>query len=567
MRQLRRSGLLLAVADMLWIPQASLIAFALAEIVLTFVVRTPEPGNAAPVPAPIFVALVGIVLLAGARAGIQYIAMNLSRTAAREVQSAARADLLQSVVLASPPVPLPASGAFSAHLTEQVDVLGPYYRNYVPQMVRLRIVPVAIVLAALPISWMAALILMVCGPIIPVFMALIGMRAKKASEAQQDELTRLSGMLLDRIRGLETLTLFGALQRTEADVAGAGERFRKGTMKVLSVAFLSSTVLELFSALGIAFVAVYVGFSLLGEIALGTWGGPLTYWGGLFILLLAPEFFAPLRGFAAAYHDRAAGLAALEKLEAVASNLPKSAASKGDGRAPADAVPSAPSLRFDDVSIGFGERPVFEDLTFDVPGGQTVLLYGASGSGKTTLIDSLLGFAAPCKGQILIDGDPLSGQAARVLRQQTMWLSQAPRLFHGSVKANLLMGHPNAANVQENDIWEALDLAGVEDLIRGLPRGVATPIGEDGFGLSVGEIRRLCLARAALRRQAILLLADEPTAGLDDQTAQDVIAGLTRLSRGRTSVIATHSAAVLEMPGRRLDVAQLSRTFDGEVPA
>ena len=141
-------------------------------------------------------------------------------------------------------------------------------------------------------------------------MALIGIRAKAASQGQQEELTRMSGFLLDRVRGLETLRLFGALGRTEAEIDRVGEAFRTGTMRVLKIAFLSSTVLELFSALGIAFVAVYVGFSLLGSVTAGAWGSPLTFGGGFFVLLLAPEFFAPLRAYAAAYHDRAAGLAA-----------------------------------------------------------------------------------------------------------------------------------------------------------------------------------------------------------------------------------------------------------------
>lgn len=581
MRQLRRSGQVLAFADLLWIGQAALIAWAFAQLVKAF-----ETAGAAEQPsadlasddlfgvgwqamdwpsvdlmgagAHLVPVIAGIVVLAGVRAALHYAGMNQARIAARTIQSAARADLLQSVVLARPSDPLPSSGAFAAHLTEQVDLLGPYYRNYVPQMMRLKIVPVVIVLATLPFSWLAAVILMISGPVIPVFMALIGMRAKKASEAQQDELTRMSGMLLDRIRGLETLTLFGALDRTLADVAGAGERFRKGTMKVLSVAFLSSTVLELFSALGIAFVAVYVGFSLLGDISFGTWSAPLTYGSGLFILLMAPEFFAPLRGFAAAYHDRAAGIAALEKLNTIAADVRPASVLAEDGAAAPLPVPSAPAIRLDGVTIVHGNRTVFEDLRLEIAAGETILLHGASGSGKTTLIDAVLGFARPSRGTVLVDDNALNAPLAKVLRQQTMWLGQAPRLFHGSVKANLLMGHPGRDRVCEAELWDSLELAGVQDLVRGMPRGLATPIGEDGFGLSVGEIRRLCLARAALRREAVLLLADEPTAGLDDETAQDVIAGLARLAKGRTSVIATHSPAVLEMPGRRIDVAGLS---------
>ncbi|MEP3047527.1 MAG: thiol reductant ABC exporter subunit CydD [Roseibium sp.] len=560
-KTLRGAGILLSAADLFWIPQAALIAYSLAAMLERFLGDPKVLAASLPVSETLW-AILGICLIAIVRAGLQAIALNNARRAARRIQGSARADLLQAATTCSPAAPFPSSGAFAAHLTDQVDHLGPYYRNFLPQVMRLKLVPLAIVLVTLTISWVAALILLVCGPLIPVFMALIGMRAKAASANQQDELTRLSGTLLDRIRGLETLTVFGAIGRTEDDIRTAGNDFRAGTMRVLKIAFMSSTVLELFSALGIAFVAVYVGFSLLGDINVGTWAGPFSYWQGLFILLLAPEFFAPLRGYAAAYHDRAAGLAAKETLTEIVESLSQNSVNSTNVTNTIGAdnlrLAKAPDIRFRNVSFSFGKRPVLEKLDLDIESGETLLLHGPSGSGKTTLLDMLLGFQQAQAGLLEIDGIALTSERAKQLRQHVMWLGQTPRLFHGSLKSNLLKGIAAPGDVPEEDLWRALRLAGAEELVHGLPRGLATQLGDDGFGLSVGEMRRVALARAALRKDAFILLADEPTAGLDKETAADVISGLTSLCQGRTALIATHDPAVLALSGRRLDLGKIS---------
>ncbi|WP_428672016.1 thiol reductant ABC exporter subunit CydD [Roseibium sp.] len=558
-RALKWSGMLLGLSDLLWIPQAGLLALALGGLLASFASDGIAAGTSGQLPVSLVISAAGLIVLALLRSWLQMRALTGARRVARRIQSRTRADILAAVVRRSPAAGFPASGVFAAQLTEQVEMLGPYYRNYVPQLVRLKLVPVGILLAALTVSWLAALILLVCGPIIPVFMALIGIRAKAASAGQQEELTRLSGMLLDRIRGLETLVLFGAADRTKEDIREAGETFRLGTMRVLKIAFLSSTVLELFSALGIAFCAVYVGFSLLGDVTAGTWSGPLTYSGGLFVLLLAPEFFAPLRAYSAAYHDRAGGVAAQEKLTALIQDIgglePRPDTFGAEDMPAQGRLPAPPSIRFEDVSLELGGRRIYSNFDFEIDPGETVLLKGASGSGKTTLIDCVLGFHTPDKGEVLLDGRNVLTQVEN-LRRHVVWLGQAPRLFHGSLKANLLKGNADRNAVSEEELWAALELAGAAELVRRLPNGLSTPVGEDGFGLSVGEIRRIALARAALRRNAVLLLADEPTAGLDEETAGDVIAGLEHLAHGRTALIASHNPALLsKLPGRQVDLS------------
>ena len=560
-RRLKRVGRILSLSDLLWIPQAGLIAWV-AGILLAGQFGSREvPVSQDTLTFPL-VAGCGVVLIAVLRVFLQNTAARTSRVVARQIQRRARVDLLSATTACSPAASFPASGAFAAHITEQVGLLGPFYQNYTPQLVRLKIVPIAIVFASFFFSWLAALILLVSGPIIPVFMALIGTKAKAASADQQEELTRLSGTLLDRIKGLETLTVFGALDRTGKDIEGSGEAFRIGTMRVLKIAFLSSTVLELFSALGIAFCAVYVGFSLLGEFRIGTWGEPLGYQAGLFVLLLAPEFFAPLRAFAAAYHDRAAGLAAQEKLSSLLAEIRagktlssgKQAAAENTARKQVRLFSAPPAIQFDKASLMLTGQPVLSDFSLEIQPGETLLLTGASGSGKTTLLDCLLGFHVADKGTIRVDGRPVQGLASD-LRRQVVWLSQSPRLFHGSLKANLLKGVPEPVAISEDDIWTALQLAGADGLVRRLPHGLATPLGEDGFGLSVGEVRRVALARAAMRTDAAILLADEPTAGLDEETAMDVVAGLNVLSAGRTAVIATHDPALQALADRQLDLS------------
>ena len=556
-KHLRRAGLLQALSDLLWIGQAAILAATLGAVVsaaaggdLELAVSSLSIWQA-----------VAILAFAAVRIWLQNLSQYMARCTAREIQSRARSELLAVAVRYSPAAPFPSSGTFAAHLTEQVDLLGPYFRNYVPQLARLKIVPVGIVLATLCFSWAAALILLICGPLIPVFMALIGTKAKTASISQQEELTRLSGVLLDRIKGLETLVVFGAVEQTKSEIRSAGEDFRVGTMRVLRIAFLSSTVLELFSALGIAFCAVYVGFSLLGDLQFGTWTGQLNYSAGLFVLLLAPEFFAPLRSFAAAYHDRAAGMAAQQKLSGVLSQTRSSPARpvQLDQKVSDFALTNeGVDVRFENASLCLSDTHVFKDLSFSVHPSETLILTGPSGSGKTVLLDCLLGFHDLQRGDIKIAGNSLAKVKAQ-LRKSVIWLGQEPRLFHGSLRANLLLGTQSPDDTSEDDLWNALKIAGVDKLVERLPRGLSTNLGEDGFGLSVGEIRRIALARAAIRTGAGLLLADEPTAGLDQETAADVIEGLARLCQGRTAVIATHDPAVLQIPGKQVEIASLFR--------
>ena len=306
-----------------------------------------ETGSLAP-------AALAFALLAASRIALDALSGHIAARAAERVQLRTRARLLEAVARSSPfDARRPHSGEIAAVLTHHVDALAPYLRRYEPARVRVALVPVAILLATLPVSWAAAVILCAAGPLIPVFMALIGQRARTASERQLGEIGTMNSFLLDRLQGLTTLRIFDGVERAAAGLRAATAGIHRSTMAVLRLAFLSSAVLELFSALGVALVAVYVGFNLLGYFSFGTYGVPLTLAGGLYVLLLAPEFFQPLRDFAVAYHDRAAALAASREIGRILErDWPTAGRRRATGCAPA--VPgSPPAIRLRNVSLRF----------------------------------------------------------------------------------------------------------------------------------------------------------------------------------------------------------------------
>ncbi|MDN3718995.1 ABC transporter transmembrane domain-containing protein [Roseibium salinum] len=341
----------MAFPTFLWIPQAGLVSLALGALLASVTGGQDSDAAQLLMSNPVVWAIAGLPLLALFRTWLQTRALNMARQTARAIQGRARAEVLRAAVQRSPAAAFSVLRRFfAAQLTEQVDLLGPYYRNYVPQLIRLKLVPFGIVLATAVFSWLAALILLVCGPLIPLFMALIGIRAKAASANQQEELTRLSGLLMDRIRGLETLILFGAVERTQDDIRDAGERFRTGTMRVLKIAFLSSTVLELF------FRTRHCLFR--GLCRLFRCWATLKQATGVPRSAIPPassscfwhrSFFAPLRAYAAAYHDRAGGIAAQEK------NWPR-CLGKSRSRRPSLPVMNAPLRRVRQVWL---HRPPF----------------------------------------------------------------------------------------------------------------------------------------------------------------------------------------------------------------
>lgn len=529
-RRARFGALVASACALLWIPQAALLAWA--------VQRLANGGGLVDllVPALAYLAL-GVT-----RASCEAWGARRLFVASRLQLARLRLDAAASLAGRSPlDRARPPSGQAASVVAEQGEAVLPWLVRYRPARLRTMLVPPAIALVVACHSWAAALILVCAAPLIPIFMAVIGWRAKAASEAQLQVVGGMSGFLLDRLRGLSTLRSLDAVDATAHRVRATAEAVRASTMRVLRIAFLSSTALELFSALGVALVAVYVGFHLLGEIGPGSWGARLTLEQGLFILLLAPAFFEPLRELAAVWHDKASGEAALQALDRLrrdALPLPGALAPQRQECRPGRS-PQAPAVDIEGLRFAHaGEAPLFDGDDLYIGAGEHVALVGPSGSGKTTLLSIIAGLAPFEAGTVRIGGVPLDAHSAADLRARMAWIGQKPHVFSGSVRANVALGRAGVSHVA---VSAAIQRAGLGHVRHAAP---GASLGEGGTGLSGGELVRLALARAMSAPQAGLLLVDEPTAHLDRDTADAVVEALLHLAQGRTLVVATHDLAL-----------------------
>jgi len=535
-------GVVQGAAALFWLPQAALLAIAVQGL------ASGRGFSAVVWPA-------GAILLLGLlRAGCEAWGARRTFARARAQLTALRAQTAAALAGGSPLDRSRAhSGLAASVLAEQAEALVPYLVRYQPARWRATVVPVFILCTVAAFSWVAALVLLVAAPLIPLFMAIVGWRATAASEAQMVELGGMNAFLLDQLRGLATLRALGAVEITASRLGDGAQSLRRRTMAVLRIAFLSSAVLELFSALGVALVAVYIGFHLLGSIGFGAWGRTLSLGEGLFVLLLAPAFFEPLRELSAVWHDRAAGEAALEALDRLQRNeLPLPGASASLTRAATGVQGGPPAVSIHNLHFSWpGERQeVFDGIELRIAPGEHVALTGASGSGKTALLSLLAGLVPATHGEISIGGVALTEHTVASLRQRMGWMGQAPHVFAGSVESNVALGR---AGVNTPQVDEAVRFASLEAVAQAHP---STSLGEGGGGLSGGEAVRLALARIAVHPQADLLLVDEPTAHLDTETAERVVDALLKLAQGKTLVVATHDPVLASRMDRTVSLGR-----------
>ncbi|WP_018950729.1 thiol reductant ABC exporter subunit CydD [Thioalkalivibrio sp. AKL12] len=492
--------------------------------------------------------LAGLVLLA-----LRYAAQALRDLAGHRlafaVKQELRADLLRQARQAGPArlAGLTTAGAWAEQFQTRVDDLTGYYARYLPARQAVILTPLAILVAALWLDWLAALLLLFAAPLIPAFMAIVGMGAEQIHRRQQEEENRLAGHFLDRIRTLDWLRRARAIAATEAEVVERSHQQRRLTMRTLRVAFLSSAIMEFFSAVAIGMVAIYIGFALFGAIDYGP-AGDITLFTGLFILLLAPEYFLPLRQFAQSYHDRAGALAAAETLApALASpSGPVGPEHSPEATAAPDEGAVVPWLQLKGVTVHYpGQRtPTLAELDLAIHAGAHLALTGPSGSGKSTLLAVCAGFLTPTTGTV--QRHPQARQFA--------WIDQDAHLFHGSLRDNLQLARRDT--IADAEMATALQQAGLPLDAPELPDGLDTAIGEARRGLSGGQAQRVAVARALLSGHRLWLL-DEPTSALDPDTEQALLDTLLRLAeaRGLTLVIASHHAAIHKRCPQRLDLA------------
>lgn len=476
-----------------------------------------------------------LLALAVARFTCSVYGETLSAWVAAEVHKTLRRDAL-SQIHALGPVGLAerATGETVAALTDSLRAIEPYYSRYLPAASLAALLPGAIFLAVVPYDWLSAIVFIVTAPLIPLFMVLIGAGAERLNQRQWRKLARLSGHLLDAIQGLTTLKVFGASRREAANVAAMAEDYRRETMGILRLAFVSSLVLEFFATISIALIAVFIGFRLL-------WGD-LSFFNGFFVLLLAPEFYLPLRTLGSAYHSRMEAIGAGERVVALMSLEPGGLVQATHSTKIVDGREC--KIKLEGVSIEFpGGRTGLKNVDLDVRPGEMVALVGPSGGGKSMVLNLLLGFVAPTNGRVAVNETSLGDLDLLRWRDEITYLPQRPHIFDASIRSNIVMRFDDAP-VDEQRLMTAAKRAHIDHVISALPEGFDTRLGERGYGLSGGEVQRLALARAFYRDTPIILI-DEATAHLDGESERIVAAALSELVAGKTCVMIAHRLATL----------------------
>ncbi len=439
------------------------------------------------------------------------------------------------------------AGTLAREWLDHVEALHGYFARFLPQLAVATILPLLILMLVFALDWLAGVLLLLSAPLIPVFMALVGMGAERLNQQHFQTISRLSGQFLDRVRGLTTLQLFGQTEAAARQMQDRSEQYRTITLKTLRVAFLSSAVLEFFASMAIAVVAIYIGFGLLGYIRFGP-ADQLTLFSGLLVLLLAPEFFQPLRTLSQHYHDRASALGAAAEILGRLRAAPGPAPDTGGGHGPKSRgllpEPGAnDAITLASVSLSYRpEKPILSELSLSFQRGECIALTGPTGSGKTSLLHLLAGFVTPSEGALSVFGQaPGSAPFG--------WLGQSGFLVQGSWADNLRLTSPDASDIA---IETALANVGLRPLLESRKAGIHSPVAEDGQGLSGGQARRLSLARIFVADYDLILL-DEPTAGLDTDSEIQVLEALHKLAEaGKTLIFATHHQALLTLADRIL---------------
>ncbi|MGF1694579.1 cysteine/glutathione ABC transporter permease/ATP-binding protein CydD [Vibrio lamellibrachiae] len=428
------------------------------------------------------------------------------------------------------------AGAWATLLLEQVEDMQDFFSRYLPQMSLSVFVPFIILIVVFPINWAAGVIFLITAPLVPLFMAMVGMKAADANRKNFKAMQRLSGHFYDRLQAMTTIRLFDRTQ-AEADVLkGASEVFRVRTMDVLKVAFLSSAVLEFFTSLSIAITAVYFGFSFIGELNFGHYGIGVTLFAGLFILILAPEFYQPLRDLGTYYHAKQQAVGAAESIvEFLETDV--SQIQSGDVAINND----------DSISISANNLEIFSPdgtklvgpVSFNINSSSNTALVGPSGAGKTTLVNAILGFM-PYQGSLSINGIELNQIDHSSWRQTISWVGQNPLLLHGTIRDNITLGNES---VTEQAITQVLSDSYSAEFVD--QHGLDYLVSDRSGGLSVGQAQRIALARAMLQQGQFWLL-DEPTASLDARSEQLVTQGLNSQTKHKTTLMVTHQLEPLK---------------------
>ncbi|WP_407832245.1 heme ABC transporter permease/ATP-binding protein CydD [Vibrio rotiferianus] len=441
------------------------------------------------------------------------------------------------------------AGSWATLILEQVEDMQDFFSRYLPQMSLSVLVPFIILVVVFPINWAAGLIFLVTAPLVPMFMALVGMKAADANRKNFKALQRLSGHFYDRLQAMTTIRLFDRTKSETETLKGASEVFRTRTMDVLKIAFLSSAVLEFFTSISIAITAVYFGFSYIGELNFGYYGAGVTLFAGLFILILAPEFYQPLRDLGTFYHAKQQAVGAAES---IVEFLELDVDQVKDGHKAVEQN-AAIYIEANDLVIFSPEgKQLVGPLSFSLDANQSTALVGPSGAGKTSLVNTILGFM-PYKGSLKINGCELSELDLSTWREAISWIGQNPMLLHGSIGDNVTLGKQDIQDQQVNSVLSDSHAAEFVEM-----HGLDYQISDRSGGLSVGQAQRLALARAMLQNGRFWLL-DEPTASLDARSEKLVMEGISKYTESTTNLMITHQLAPLQ------NVSQILVMQEGQI--
>jgi ATP-binding cassette, subfamily C, bacterial CydD len=513
------------IGGLLIVGQAFLLSRIISRVFLAGMERPELHG--------LFLALLVVVgLRALNQAGVQLTADSV----AIRVKQALRQRLVDHLLKLGPAyTQQERSGELALTATEGIEALDSFFRDYLPALFTFLLVPLVILLFVLPVDLLTFFVLLLTAPLIPIFMILIGQMAGALAQNRYAQLGQLSAHFLDVMQGLTTLKLFNRSQAQIQIIARITGQYRQSTLAVLRVAFLSAFALELVAMISIAVVAVEIGLRLLY--------GRILFEQALFLLVLAPDFYQPLRQLGAKFHSGRDGVAAAERIYAILNTpIPDAAGQTATSTGSVQAVPDYSAIRLEDVTVSFaqGKRVALHAFSLTIRRGEHVALVGTTGSGKSTIANLLLRFVAPENGRILLHNaathTDLRQVDADAWRATIGWVPQRGYLFNVSVADNIRIGRPNASDA---DIRAAAEAANAHAFIRQLPQGYDTLVGENGSRLSGGQAQRLALARALIRQPALYIF-DEATANLDSDNERIILHNLRRLTAESTVITIAH---------------------------
>ncbi len=482
---------------------------------------------------PMLELVFGVIL---ARTVFTYLTNWFSGSLAETVKLQLRKQLLEKINRLGPAwIKRQKTGELATTFLQGVDALDNYYSLFLPQVIQAAIIPLIILITVFPLDLLSGLVFLLTAPLIPIFMILIGRLAERITGQQWQQLRRMGDFLLDSIKGLRTLLLLGRNDQRLEEIRTVSENYRIKTLNVLKITFLSAFTLELVATIATALVAVQIGLRLLY--------GHLVFQEAFFILLLAPEFYLPMRNLSMRYHSAMTGMASAKSIFSVLDS-PEEAFGNSRHNTSSVIDPREKEIVFNGINFRYpdSKRDALSQFSFTFLPGHHYAICGPNGAGKSTILNLLMQFIQPDSGSLSIGEDNIRSWSPRDWRRHISYINQKPMLFNASLFENVRLFDPSYSEVQ---VQQALENAHVANLILSLPEGLNTQMLEMGARFSAGERQRLAIARAFLKDAAIILM-DEPTSHLDADVYAEMLGTIESLFKGRTSITVAHHLPLIK---------------------